>query len=43
MGITRSTLPKNNGDLPLPFFGGNYQCWDCRGFGEAESVSVIKK
>ena len=24
MGITRSTLPQNNGNLPLPFFGGNY-------------------
>ena len=24
MGITRSTLPRNNGNLPLPFFGGNY-------------------
>ena len=24
MEITRSTLPQNNGNLPLPFFGGNY-------------------
>ena len=24
MGITRSTLPRNNGNLPLPFFCGNY-------------------
>ena len=24
MVITRSTLPQNNGDLPLPFFGGTY-------------------
>ena len=24
MGITRSPLPQNNGNLPLPFFGGNY-------------------
>ena len=24
MGITRSTLPQNNGNLPLPFFGVNY-------------------
>ena len=24
MGITRSTLPQNNGNLPLPFFFGNY-------------------
>ena len=24
MGVTRSPLPKNNGNLPLPFFGGNY-------------------
>ena len=24
MGITRSTLPQNNGNLPLPFFGGNF-------------------
>ena len=24
MGITHSTLPRNNGNLPLPFFGGNY-------------------
>ena len=23
MGITRSTLPHNNGNLTLPFFGGN--------------------
>ena len=23
MGINRSTLPQNNGNLPLPFFGGN--------------------
>ena len=23
MGITRSTLPQNNGDLYLPFFCGN--------------------
>ena len=22
--ITRSTVPQNNGNLPLPFFGGNY-------------------
>ena len=24
MGITRSTLPLDNGNLPLPFFVGNY-------------------
>ena len=24
MVITRSRLPQNNGNLPLPFFGGNY-------------------
>ena len=24
MGFTRSPLPQNNGNLPLPFFGGNY-------------------
>ena len=24
MGFTRSTLPHNNGNLPLPFFGGYY-------------------
>ena len=24
MEITRSTLPQNIGNLPLPFFGGNY-------------------
>ena len=24
MGITRSTLTRNNVNLPLPFFGGNY-------------------
>ena len=24
MGITHSTLPQNNGNLLLPFFGGNY-------------------
>ena len=24
MGITRSTLPQNNGNPPLPFLGGNY-------------------
>ena len=24
MGITRSLLPQNIGNLPLPFFGGNY-------------------
>ena len=24
MGFTRSPLPKNNGNLPLTFFGGNY-------------------
>ena len=24
MGITRSPLPQNNGNLTLPFFGGNY-------------------
>ena len=24
MGITHSPLPQNNGNLPLPFFGGNY-------------------
>ena len=24
MGITCSPLPKNNGNLPLPFFGGKY-------------------
>ena len=24
MGMTRSTLPRNNGNLPLPFFCGNY-------------------
>ena len=24
MGITRSTLPQNNVNLPLPFFGSNY-------------------
>ena len=23
MGITRSPLPQNNGNLPIPFFGGN--------------------
>ena len=23
VGITRSPLPQNNGNLPLPFFGGN--------------------
>ena len=23
MGFTRSPLPQNNGNLPLPFFGGN--------------------
>ena len=23
MGITRYTLPQNNGNLPLSFFGGN--------------------
>ena len=25
MGITRSTLPQNNCNISLPFFGGNYQ------------------
>ena len=24
MGITRSELPLNNGNLPLPFLNGNY-------------------
>ena len=24
MGITCSPLPQNNGNLPLPFFGGNH-------------------
>ena len=24
MVITRSPLPQNNDNLPLPFFGGNY-------------------
>ena len=24
MGFTRSPLPRNSGNLPLPFFGGNY-------------------
>ena len=24
MAITRYTLLQNNGNLPLPFFGGNY-------------------
>ena len=24
MGFIRSLLPQNNGNLPLPFFGGNY-------------------
>ena len=24
MGITRYTLPQNNGNLPLPFFVGSY-------------------
>ena len=24
MVITRSPLPQNNGNLPLPFFGGHY-------------------
>ena len=24
IGFTRSPLPQNNGNLPLPFFGGNY-------------------
>ena len=24
MGFTRSPLSQNNGNLPLPFFGGNY-------------------
>ena len=24
MGITRSPLPQNYGNLPLPSFGGNY-------------------
>ena len=25
MGITRSTLPRNDGNLPFPFVRGNYQ------------------
>ena len=24
MGFTRSPLPRNNCNLPLPYFGGNY-------------------